>query len=83
MGRAGDVIANLFVHYGTGPEFSGADEFEQLRVQNYNATLSDIRAHNEDLWVIRVTPDQPIDPFLPGQYTTLVGTLGASSGRSP
>ncbi|HEU5113095.1 MAG TPA: ferredoxin--NADP reductase [Acidimicrobiia bacterium] len=69
--RARDVIANLFVHYGTGPAPSGADEFEQLRVQNYNATLSHIRAHNEDLWVMRVTPDQPIDPFLPGQYTTL------------
>lgn len=71
VGRAGDVIANLFVHYATGPAPSGADHFEQLRVQNYNATLSDIRAHNDDLWVIRVTPDQPIDPFLPGQYTTL------------
>ena len=71
VGRAGDIIANLFVHYLTGPAPSGADEFEQLRVEHYNATLSDIRAHNEDLWVMRVTPDEPIDPFLPGQYTTL------------
>ncbi len=71
VGRARDVIANLFVHYASGPTPSDADEFEQLRVENYNATLSHIRAHNEDLWVMRVTPDEPIDPFLPGQYTTL------------
>lgn len=71
VGRAGDVITNLFVHYTTGRAASDADEFEQLRVENYNATLSHIRAHNEDLWVMRVTPDEPIDPFLPGQYTTL------------
>ena len=71
VSRAGDVIANLFVHYDQGPTPSDADEFEQLRVDNYNATLSHIRAHNEDLWVMRVTPDEPIDPFLPGQYTTL------------
>lgn len=71
VGRAGDVIANLFVHYTTEPALSEEDEFEQLRVENYNATLSHIRAHNEDLWVMRVTPDDPIDPFLPGQYTTL------------
>jgi ferredoxin/flavodoxin---NADP+ reductase len=71
VGRARDVIANLFVHYTSGPTPSDADEFEQLRAENYNATLSHIRAHNEDLWVMRVTPDEPIDPFLPGQYTTL------------
>jgi ferredoxin--NADP+ reductase len=70
VGRAGDVIASLFIHYAT-PAPSDTDEFEQLRVENYNATLSDIRAHNDDLWVMRVTPDEPIDPFLPGQYTTL------------
>ena len=69
--RAADVIANLFVHYGAQPSPEEADEFEALRDANYNATLSHIRAHNEDLWVMRVTPDQPIDPFLPGQYTTL------------
>jgi ferredoxin/flavodoxin---NADP+ reductase len=69
--RARDVIAHLFVHYASGPAPTDADEFEQLRVENYNATLSHIRVHNEDLWVMRVTPDEPIDPFLPGQYTTL------------
>ncbi len=68
--RARGVIANLFIHYG-GPSPATTDEFEQLREENYNATLSHIRAHNDDLWVMRVTPDQPIDPFLPGQYTTL------------
>jgi ferredoxin/flavodoxin---NADP+ reductase len=69
--RAADVIANLFVHYAARPSSEEADEFEALRTANYNATLSHIRAHNEELWVMRVTPDEPIDPFLPGQYTTL------------
>jgi ferredoxin--NADP+ reductase len=69
--RARAVIANLFIHYGAGPTPQGIDEFEQLRIDNYNATLTDIRAHNDDLWVMKVTPDEPIDPFQPGQYTTL------------
>ena len=65
--RAADVIANLFIHYG-GDE---AGDNEKLRAENYNATLTHLRAHNDELWVMRVTPDEPIDPFLPGQYTTL------------
>jgi ferredoxin--NADP+ reductase len=69
--RASSVIANLFIHYGEPEAQAGSDEFEHLREENYNATLSHIRAHNEDLWVMKVTPDEPIDPFLPGQYTTL------------
>jgi ferredoxin/flavodoxin---NADP+ reductase len=70
VAAASDVIANLFIHYGAAPTL-GQDQFEHLRDQNYNATLSHIRAHNEELWVMKVTPDEPIDPFLPGQYTTL------------
>jgi ferredoxin--NADP+ reductase len=65
------VVANLFIHYADKASPSVEDEFEHLREQNYNATLSRIRAHNDDLWVMKVTPDEPIDPFLPGQYTTL------------
>jgi ferredoxin/flavodoxin---NADP+ reductase len=71
VGRAVEIIANLFIHYTSVPGPREADEFEALRTANYNATLSHIRAHNEELWVMRVTPDEPIDPFLPGQYTTL------------
>jgi ferredoxin--NADP+ reductase len=69
VARASDVIANLFIYYGAA--VPGPDQFEHLRDQNYNATLSHIRVHNEELWVMKVTPDEPIDPFLPGQYTTL------------
>ncbi|MGH8950917.1 MAG: ferredoxin--NADP reductase [Acidimicrobiia bacterium] len=65
--RAAGVIANLFIHYGDDE----ADDNEKLRTENYNATLTHLRAHNDELWVMRVTPDVPIDPFLPGQYTTL------------
>ncbi|MFZ0015407.1 MAG: ferredoxin--NADP reductase [Acidimicrobiia bacterium] len=62
------IIAELFVHYET----LSLDEYdEQQRADNYNATITWIRAHNPDLWVIRIKPDEPIDPFAPGQYTTL------------
>jgi ferredoxin/flavodoxin---NADP+ reductase len=63
---AEEVVANLFIFYDRD-----ADPFEALREGNYNATISHIRAHNEDLWVMRVKPDEPIDPFAAGQYTTL------------
>jgi ferredoxin--NADP+ reductase len=69
--RASNVIANLFIHYAQVESEAGEEQFEELRAANYNATLSQIRAHNEDLWVMKVTPDEPIDPFQPGQYTTL------------
>jgi ferredoxin--NADP+ reductase len=68
LAAACDVIANLFVHW----EHLTLEEYdEQLRDANYNATVTSIRKHNPDLWVMRVTPDEPIDPFEPGKYTTL------------
>jgi ferredoxin--NADP+ reductase len=63
---AEEVVANLFIFYDRE-----ADPFEGLREENYNATISHIRAHNEDLWVMKVKPDEPVDPFAAGQYTTL------------
>ena len=63
---ARDVIASLFVVYD-----EDADPYEPLREANYNATIASIRAHNEDLWVMKVMPDEPIEPFDAGQYTTL------------
>ena len=66
--EASEVIAELFVHY---PPVSLEEHDEGLRKHFYNATITDIRAHNTDLWVIRVKPDEPIDPFQAGQYTTL------------
>lgn len=63
------VIAGLFVHYH--PDVIDPDDVDRLRAESYNATLTHIRAHNEELWVMRVTPDEPIDPFDAGQYTTL------------
>ena len=84
IGRASDIIANLFIHYVPVSSPAEADEFEGLRVANYNATLSHIRAHNEELWVMRVTPDEPIDPFLPGPVHDVgPGLLGAEGGRGP
>lgn len=47
------------------------DHLEQLRAKHYNATITSIRAHNPDLWVMRVRPDSTPEPFTPGQYTTL------------
>ena len=63
---AEEVVANLFIFYDRDP-----DPFEALREESYNATISHIRAHNEDLWVMKVKPDEPIEPFGAGQYTTL------------
>jgi ferredoxin--NADP+ reductase len=63
---AEDIIAHLFIFYDRD-----ADPFERLREEAYNATISHIRAHNTDLWVMKVRPDEPIDPFAAGQYTTL------------
>lgn len=65
---AAAIVRNLFVHY---EQPSPADYYEALRAANYNATISFIRKHHDDLWVIRVTPDESVEPFEAGQYTTL------------
>ncbi len=65
---ASDVIVHLFVFYS--PE-SLEQHDQDLREENYNATITSLRAHNSDLWVVRIRPDEPIDAFKPGQYTTL------------
>ena len=80
LAEAAEIISGLFIHYPPADSFVSAEEDEALRVQHYNATLSEIRAHNEDLWVMMVRPDQPVDPYLPGQYTTLA--LGYWEPRS-
>ncbi len=65
---ATDVLSKLLVFYEIeSPE----DRIARLRNEHYNATVTDIRAHSPDLWVIKVTPDEPIKSFKPGQYTTL------------
>jgi ferredoxin--NADP+ reductase len=69
--RASEIISNLFIHYSPELSIPGEEASEGLRAEYYNATLTHVRAHNEELWVMRVTPDEPIDPFQPGQYTTL------------
>ena len=51
--------------------FPSRDELDALRQRHYNATVTSIRAHDPDLWVMRVRPDLPPEPFIPGQYTTL------------
>lgn len=66
--KASKIVADLFIVY---PVKSPEERMEELRAANYNATISHIREHNPELWVVRVTPDQPVEPFKPGQYTTL------------
>ena len=68
LDAARDVIANLFVHYET---LTLEELDEQHREENYNATITSIREHNPDLWVMRIKPDEPVEPFEPGKYTTL------------
>lgn len=69
LAAAQDIVENLFVFYEPPPSREEADE--ALRQEHYNATITHIRAHNPDLWVMRVKPDEPLDDFEPGQYTTL------------
>jgi ferredoxin/flavodoxin---NADP+ reductase len=66
LGRAAAVISNLFVFYP-----ADEDPDQRLREQHYNSTISHIRRHNDELWVIRVRHDDALDPFKAGQYTTL------------
>lgn len=68
VAAASGIISDLFVFYEIE---TVEDRNKRLRKENYNATLTSIRSHNEDLWVMWIKPDEPIDPFLPGQYTTL------------
>jgi ferredoxin--NADP+ reductase len=63
-----EIIANLFIHWEVE---TPQERDDRLREENYNATITWIREHNPDLWVMRIRPDEPVDPFKPGQYTTL------------
>jgi ferredoxin--NADP+ reductase len=65
------VISGLFIHYAPTPGETTEERDEALRRQHYNATFTQIRAQNEDLWVMKIRPDEPIDTFEAGQYTTL------------
>jgi ferredoxin/flavodoxin---NADP+ reductase len=65
---ATEVIASLFTHYA--PE-TVAEHDEHLRELHYNATIVSIDAPNPELWVFEVRPDEPVEPFQAGQYTTL------------
>ena len=68
LAAAADIINDLFLHYHEEAPHEGV---ERLRSLHYNATISWIRAHHPDLWVLRVKPDEPLPDFEPGQYTTL------------
>lgn len=63
-----ELISSLFIHYR---EETPEERVARLREQYYNATITHIRAPNPELWVFKVRPDVPYEPFLPGQYTTL------------
>jgi ferredoxin/flavodoxin---NADP+ reductase len=68
LATASEIITNLFVFW----EVESPEERDQrLRDEHYNATITAIREHNPDLWVMKVRPDEPVDPFKAGQYTTL------------
>jgi ferredoxin--NADP+ reductase len=71
LDQASAVISALFIHYSPVEGDVSAEGDEALRRQHYNATFTHIRAHNEDLWVMRIRSDEPIEPFQAGQYTTL------------
>jgi ferredoxin--NADP+ reductase len=47
------------------------DEIAGLRARRYNATVISLRKIHSDLMILRVRPDGPRPPHVPGQYTTL------------
>ena len=68
LDSATSVITHLFVYYQPETEETRS---ERLRKEHYNSTITHIREHNSELWVLRVRHDEPIEPFKGGQYTTL------------
>jgi len=72
-----DTIRQLFVYYGPDGQPPKlwrqlpASRIEALRQQHYNATIDEIRQITPGLWVMWVMPDQPVEHYRPGQYTTL------------
>lgn len=46
-------------------------EIDELREENYNATITHFEPTHSDLWVLRVSPDHGDTSHLPGQYASL------------
>lgn len=67
VARATHTISNLLVYYQEEMD----DPDQKLRDRHYNATITHIRAHGQELWVLKVRSDEPIEPYKAGQYTTL------------
>jgi ferredoxin--NADP+ reductase len=57
------------------------EQVAELRRQRYNGTVVSLRKIHDDLMVVRVKPDFPRPPHLPGQYCTL--GLGYWEPRAP
>ena len=47
------------------------DQVAELRRKRYNGTVTYLRKLHDDLMIVRVRPDFPRPPHLPGQYCTL------------
>ena len=48
-----------------------SEEIARLSEQEYNATISHVRRHNEELAVVRIRPDFPVPSHRAGQYTSV------------
>jgi len=57
------------------------ERIQELRQQKYNATVVRLKKLQTELMIIRVRPDRPLPPHLPGQYTSL--GLGYWEPRHP
>jgi ferredoxin--NADP+ reductase len=44
---------------------------DELRVENYNATITKFEPAHSDLWVLRICPDGGATSHVPGQYASL------------
>lgn len=76
--RIGVELAAAFPELEIGPPppvaerrrgFTGV--IEELRTEQYNATITHFEPTHSDLWVLRIRPDHGDTSHLPGQYASL------------
>jgi ferredoxin--NADP+ reductase len=75
--RIGFDVATAFPELEVAPRSAAevrrrfTSVIEDLRAENYNATITSFEPTHSDLWVLRVKPDRGDISHLPGQYASL------------
>ena len=76
--RIGVEVASVFPELDITPPPSPSERrrgftgvIEELRLEQYNATITHFEPTHSDLWVLRIRPDHGDTSHLPGQYASL------------